>query len=294
MAHFQSAVEILDSLIKSLDNPMKRIPIVDCHAHLTSYEFAEDLGTVLNNAMKMGIDQIICVAETYADCMALLALKHKYPDLIGICCGQHPEKANIETLPEILNFIDDHHDELVGIGECGLDFSPHVLKTQMNQKQEEDEEIIKKEQKLVLKQQIEKAIEYNLPLNVHSRSAGHHAITFLSENGARNVLFHAFDGRASYAKRACAEHENYLFSIPPSVHRSPQKQKLIRSISMEHIVLETDSPALGPIKGVRNEPMNISHSIKYIASIKGMPEDQVRNMTTRNALRIFQRLKLSK
>ena len=231
------------------------------------------------------------MAENYEDCVSLLALKSKYPDLIEICCGQHPACADINELTKIIQFIDDNHEKLIGIGECGLDYTPHVLKQLKETKNVDDDEKIKEEQKLVLKKQIEKAVEYNLPLNVHSRSAGHHTITFLSENGANNVLFHAFDGRPSYAKKACDKYDNYLFSIPPSVHRSPQKQKLIRQLPIDHLLLETDSPALSPIKGERNVPINISYSIQYIASIKNMNENQVRQITTKNALKLFKRLK---
>ena len=267
--------------------------IVDCHAHLTAEDFKEDLDNVLKQAQIAGVSRIICVAENYDDCVALLALKLKYPDLIEICCGQHPANADINELPKIIQFIDEHHDKLIGIGECGLDYTPHVLKALKEAKNVDEDEKIKEEQKLVLKEQIEKAIEYNLPLNVHSRSAGHHAITFLSENGANNVLFHAFDGRPSYAKKACDTHDNYLFSIPPSVHRSPQKQKLIKQVPMDHLLLETDSPALGPVKGERNVPINISHSIQYIASIKNINENQVRQITSKNAMKLFNKLKIS-
>ena len=289
----KKALNILDSLIDTFKSShMDLCKIVDCHAHLTASDFNEDLDKCLEDAMTVGISKIICVAENYEDCVSLLALKSKYPNLIEICCGQHPANVDINELPKILSFIDENHEELIGIGECGLDFSPHVLKNLKDTKSIEDDEKIKEEQKFVLKKQIEKAIKYDLPLNVHSRSAGHHAITFLSENGAENVLFHAFDGRASYAKKACETHDNYLFSIPPSVHRSPQKQKLIQQLPIDHILLETDSPALSPVKGERNVPINISHSIEYIASIKKQNQNQIRQITTQNAIKLFKKLKI--
>eukprot|EP01084_Bolivina_argentea_P062018 113390_1 len=293
MAELKQAADLLDSLIRSFSRDMSLFSIVDCHAHLTSDEFKHDLDLVLQDGMNVGIAKIICVAETYEDCMTLLELKSKYPDLIEICCGQHPANVDINKLPKILSFIDEHHEKMIGIGEVGLDWTPHVLRELKDIRNIDDDEKIKEEQKIVLKQQIEKAIQYNLPLNVHSRSAGHHTITYCSENGAENVLFHAFDGRASYAKKACDAHKNYFFSIPPSVHRSPQKRKLIKQVPMDHLLLETDSPALSPVKGERNVPINISHSIKYIASIKNKNENEIRQITTKNAMRLFKKMKIS-
>ena len=294
MAASTEAEALLNSLIECFSKQTTMSHVIDCHAHLTATEFSLDLDKILEEAKCAGISKIICVAETYNDCVALLQMRSSYPDLIEICCGQHPANADLRELSKILSFIDLNHEELVGIGECGLDFTPHILKALKDIKNVDDDEIIKDEQKKVLKKQIETAIQYNLPLNVHSRSAGHHTITFLSENGAENVLFHAFDGRSSYAVRACEKHKNYMFSIPPSTHRSPQKQKLIKALPIDHILLETDSPALSPIKNERNVPINISYSIQYIASIKGISEQKVKQITTANAVRLFKKLKLLK
>ena len=248
----------------------------------------------MHDAINIGVSSIICVAETYQDCVELLKLKEKYPNLIEICCGMHPANCDINELPKILSLIDKNHDKLIGIGECGLDYTPKILNQLKEIKNINDDEKIKEEQKIVLKKQIEKAIQYNLPLNVHSRSAGHYTIDFLSENGAKNVLFHAFDGNKKYAIKACKNNENYFFSIPPSINRSPQKQSLVQHLPLNHILLETDSPALSPIKGERNIPKNILYSIKHIASITKMTENQIRQITTNNALRLFNKLKLIK
>jgi TatD DNase family protein len=130
------------------------------------------------------------------------------------------------------------------------------------------------------------AQELALPLNVHSRSAGHHTLDLLITCGANRVLMHAFDGKASYAVRAAEQH-GYLFSIPPSVVRSSQKQKLVRLLPLEALVLESDSPVLGPEPGVRNEPANLMHAVRCIAALKGVSEDRVQEITTVNAKRLF-------
>ena len=69
--------------------------------------------------------------------------------------------------------------------------------------------------------------------------------------------------------------------------RSEQKQRLVRHLPLEALALESDSPALGPERGARNEPVNISLVIGQIARLKGVSEDRVREQTSANARRLF-------
>lgn len=81
----------------------------------------------------------------------------------------------------------------------------------------------------------------------------------------------------------------YFFSLPPSIIRSGQ-QRLVKQLPLTSICLETDSPALGPEKQVRNEPQNVRISAEYIAEVKGVSVAEVTEVTTQNAMRLFPRL----
>jgi TatD DNase family protein len=163
----------------------------------------------------------------------------------------------------------------VGIGEVGVDH--WVVK----------DEAERDVQRKIFSRFVALSNELDLPLNVHSRSAGRAAIQLLRERGARRVLLHAFDGKASSAQEGVAA--GYFFSIPPSVVRSPQKQKLVRALPLDRLLLETDSPVLGPDPAGRNEPRNTAVACRAIAQLKDVPPEEVARVTTANARALFPR-----
>lgn len=129
------------------------------------------------------------------------------------------------------------------------------------------------------------AAELDLPLNVHSRSAGRRTVDLLLGCGASRVLMHAFDGKASHAVRAAEQ--GYLFSIPASVVHSRQKQKLVRRLPLESLALETDSAVLGPERGTRHEPANVVAARDVLAEAHGVSAEHVEHVTIENARRLF-------
>ncbi|RXM31808.1 Deoxyribonuclease Tat-D, partial [Acipenser ruthenus] len=211
----------------------------------------------------------------------------RFPGFVLPCLGVHPVQgippqeqrgATMQDLDAAVPLIEKYKDQLLAIGEVGLDFSPRFASTDTQ----------REEQRLVLIRQVEIAKRLNLPLNVHSRSAGRPTINLLKEQEAEKVLLHAFDGKPSVALEGVKA--GYFFSIPPSIVRSGQKQKLVKQLPLEFMCLETDSPALGPEKQVRNEPRNILVSAEYIANVKGVSVEKVMEVTTQNALKLFPKL----
>lgn len=264
---------------------------IDCHAHLSAKEFNDDIDDVICGAKKVGVRVILAVTEFKDEFQKVIELSQRFPDIIVPCVGIHPVQgdpcqkqrpANVEDLDGVAEFVRAHRDELYAIGEVGLDLTPRYFDTELKVHQRQS-------QYDVFAKQIELAKELDLPLNVHSRSAGRPTINFLKEHGASKVLLHAFDGKPSVAMQGVDA--GFYFSFPPSIVRSEQKQKLAKTLPLSHILLETDSPALGTEKQIRNEPKFIQSSCELIAKLKGLSPEHVMVETSRNALKLFPKLK---
>lgn len=247
--------------------------LVDTHTHLCDPAFADDLPEVLERARTANVRAIVVVGETLEDAERNLALARAHPDLLRPAAGQFPTRLDAAEADQILELIRADPSPWVGIGEVGLDY----WKVQ----DEEGREL----QRELFGRFIDEAVERDLPLNVHSRSAGRPTIELLLEKGARKVHLHAFDGRA--AKAELAVEAGYYFSVPPSIVRSVQKQKLVRRLPLSCLMLETDSPVLGPEPDERNEPANVRISAAAIAEIKDVTLEEVFETTSRNAARLY-------
>jgi TatD DNase family protein len=98
---------------------------------------------------------------------------------------------------------------------------------------------------------------------------------------------HAFDGKITAAMAGIEA--GFYFSVPPSIVRSPQKQKLVRHLDLDRLLLESDSPVLGPEREQRNEPCNVWLACEHIAMLKGVSAEEVAHITTSNARSLFPR-----
>jgi TatD DNase family protein len=250
-------------------------PIVDAHAHICDPAFDKDRAEVLARAREAGVGTIVAVGETISDARRNRDLAAVYP-MVKAAAGLYPTILDPDQADEMIHFIRQNRPHLVAIGEVGLDY--WVVK----------EEVQKELQRQILKRFVLLSTELDLPLNIHSRSAGRHAVALLLENNATRVQMHAFDGKAAAALPAVEA--GYFFSIPPSVVRSRQKQKLVKGLPLSCLLVETDSPVLGPEPQTRNEPANLTVCIQAIARIKAIPEKAVRDRVGENTERLYGKL----
>ncbi|KAK0042495.1 deoxyribonuclease TATDN3 [Biomphalaria pfeifferi] len=267
--------------------------IVDVHTHLSDDLLIKDVGEIIQRAVQQNVYSALVVAESKLDFQPILDLHHRYPEFVLPCLGIHPiqnsgkkDEKGIEIKRSVCpsdydgveEWIEKHVDLVGAVGEIGLDFTPRFCPLK------EDKE----NQILIFSKQVQLAERLHLPINVHSRSASKQTIQLLKEIGAHNVLLHAFDGRASTALQGVAY--GFYFSIPASVCRDEQLQKLLKVVPLDHLMIETDSPAISPVKGTVNEPANAVISCEYIAQLKNVDIQTVKHMTTTNAMKLFPKL----
>lgn len=246
--------------------------LVDTHAHICDSAFDDDRAAVFGRAEQAGIRAVIAVGEDIGDARRNLDLAASFP-LLKPAAGLYPTHLDTDAADDMIAFIREHRARLFAIGEVGLDF--WVVR----------EEAARELQRSIFARFITLSRDLSLPLNVHSRSAGRHAVDMLIREGAERVQMHAFDGKISTARPAVEA--GYFFSVPPSIVRSRQKQKLIGHLPLDCLLVETDSPVLGPEPGQRNEPANLMMAVQAIAGIKSVPEKAVMEAVAVNTKRLY-------
>ena len=253
-------------------NNISHYLIIDTHTHLSDPVFDADRMEVIKNSTKSGIIKIISVSETIEDAQRNIEFAKTYHELCP-AAGLYPSHLDFNQLEKMMSFIRENRSKLCAIGEVGLDF--WIIKDASE----------KEIQQKIFSQFIDLSLELDLPLNVHSRSAGRHAVSLLLEKGAQKVQLHAFDGKTSAALPAVEA--GFFFSVPPSIVHSRQKQKLIKQLPLSCLLVETDSPVLGIDPNKRNVPANIFYSIDAIAEIKGIKKEEVVEIVYENTMRLY-------
>ena len=184
--------------------------MIDTHCHLADEAFNNDLDEVITRAKDAGVAAIIVCPEFRCQFDDVLNMSKKYPGFVMPAIGTHPIQAGhisttLEDFQDTDVFVKSHANEIIGLGEVGLDYNPRFLNDKEKEKQIQQDVLLK---------HVQLSKEFDLPLNVHSRSAGKPTINFLLENGATKVHMHAFDGNAKSAKPGIDA--GYYFSVPPS------------------------------------------------------------------------------
>lgn len=239
--------------------------MIDAHAHLQDEAFDGDVFETMRRARDAGVEAVVCASVDFADSVACLELAREW-DRIHAAVGLAPY-SDLSELDAVLQLVEDSPDA-VAVGEVGLDYKYEKRPEQLGP----------------FREQVKLAMELDVPVVVHSRSAGKYALRELEGLGAEKVVMHAFDGSVKHARQGFEL--GYYFSIPLTVSQSRQKQELAREVPVEQLLLETDSPVLNPGKG-RNEPANLLLACNAVAELRGMDPGEVGKLTGDNARRIF-------
>lgn len=255
--------------------------LIETHAHLYLEEFQKDIDEVIKNSVANGVGKIYLPAINSETHNALMDLEMKFPEVCFPMMGLHPCYVKENYLDELLNverWLQKR--KFVAIGECGLDF--YWDKTFI------------KEQYIVLEKQIEWALEYKLPIVLHTRNATQETIDVIKKYKTENLkgIFHCFGGSLEEAHQII-DLGFYLGIGGVVTYKNAGLDKVLKELDVKHIVLETDSPYLTPVpfRGKRNESMHLKIIAEKIAEIMNCSFEDVELETTYNANSIFNQSK---
>lgn len=251
--------------------------MIDTHCHMYSSELAPDLESVMERAEKAGVVKFYLPAIDKSTARQMFAVEDRYPDRCFAMIGLHPCSVTADFKSE-LEFIklNLHQRKFSAIGETGLDFYWDVS--------------FKEQQYEALHEQAQLALQYGLPLVLHTRNAMDETIDAIKHYKGRGLkgIFHCFGGTLSQAREII--NLGFLMGIGGIVtYKNSELPAVLMEVDLAHIVLETDAPYLPPVpyRGKRNESSYLVEVAKKIAAIKGLSLVEVVETTTANAERLF-------
>lgn len=251
--------------------------MIDTHTHLYSDTFEQDIDQVIQRAVSHGVAKFYLPAIDSETHEAMVALEEKYPGRCVSMMGLHPCSVK-ENFREELEICRQwlKKRKFVAIGEIGLDY---YWDTSFKNQQQEAFEI-----------QIGWALEFRIPIVIHSRNSMEETISTIEKYKGRGLrgIFHCFTGDSSQAERI-VENGFYLGIGGVVTYKNGGLDKSLENIGLEHLVLETDSPYLSPVpyRGKRNESSYLVHVAEKLAILKRTTVQEVDRITTANAQNIF-------
>lgn len=253
--------------------------LIDTHCHLYAEEFDTDRDAMLQRAQNIGVQQFYLPG---IDSTAIDGMLKMEADYLGVCfpmMGLHPCYVK-ENYQEELQIVEQwlQKRKFVAIGEIGLDF--YWDKT------------FAAEQLKAFNLQMQWALDYQLPIVIHTREAMQATINAVKPFAAKGLkgIFHCFSGSYETAKEIIGM--NFLLGIGGVVtYKNAGLGEVVSKIDLEHLVLETDAPYLTPVphRGKRNESAYLELVLNKIAEIKNMAVEDVAAVTTTNAEKLFRK-----
>ena len=249
--------------------------LTDTHCHLFYDNLKNDLENVLSRANEMNVTRFICVGTNIKDSKESLSISEDNQNIFS-SVGVHPhdskdiEEGYIEEIYELMEF-----ESMIAIGEIGLDYFRNIS----------DPEI----QKKVFRQQIEVAQDLNRPIIFHNRDSDSDIIEILSDYPEVIGVAHCFSSTIETAN-SLLEMGYYISFSGNITFKNSHLSDVIKTIPMDRILVETDSPYLSPEphRGKTNEPSRVRIVAEKLAEIKNVSFEDIAKYTHENASELFQ------
>ncbi len=252
--------------------------LVDSHVNLHSEKYADDLDAVVEAAREAGVRAMLTISDQLSSTDAIRKISQAH-DFIWRSGGVHPhyakdaEDLSAQTLIDMAG-----EDDVVGIGECGLDFYYEYS----------DREA----QAAVFAEHVAASQETRLPLIIHARDADAEMRKTLEAAMTERTfvpLLHCYTGGPELAEAVLAMGGYISFSGIITFKNAEDVRAVARSAPLDRIIIETDCPYLAPVpkRGRRNEPAYLVHVAEKLAEIRDVEPTVIEKATTENFFRLF-------
>ena len=254
--------------------------MIDTHSHIYEPEFDEDREQVVQRAREAGVDSILLPNINAESIAPMLSMCEHNPGYCYPMMGLHPEDVR-DDYPEILANMKkqllSQDSPYIAVGEVGLDFYW--------------DDTYRGQQLDAFEQQVCWARDFRLPLVIHCRSAHHELVDVMERHRSENLtgIFHCFGGTREEAEQLLS-FEGFVLGIGGVVtYKKSTLPEVLKTIPLERIVLETDSPYLAPVpyRGKRNESAYVAETLRRVAEIYERSPKEVEEVTSNTAKQLF-------
>ena len=251
--------------------------MIDSHCHLDHEPLFSDLSNIIKRSKDVGIEKLLTISTSF-DSFSKIKEIVKQDEIIYGTIGIHPHESekDIIKLDEIIkNF--QENDKIIGIGETGLDFYYNN-----SDKEKQISSFIR---------HIEASIKTNAPLIIHSRNAEKETYDILNDYKDKNlkILMHCFTGSKKFSEKLLMLNAYFSASGIITFKNANELQDTFKSLPLDKILIETDSPFLAPVpnRGKKNEPSFIDFTATKLAEIKEISKSKLIKITTSNFNKLF-------
>lgn len=247
--------------------------IFDAHAHYDDKWFDEDRDVLLSSMPENGVSYIVNASVNIATAHTAIGYAERYPFMYA-CVGIHPE--NLEGLAE--DYLGQltallRHPRVVALGEIGLDYHWDIEKPL---------------QQRVFEEQLRLAKELDVPVVIHDREAHGDTMELLRKYRPKGLM-HCFSGSVEMLKEVMKLGLYISLGGTVTFKNARVPVEVAAAVPLDRLLLETDAPYLSPVpfRGKRNDSSNIACTAQRIAEIRGMDPQELVNITTENAKRMY-------
>lgn len=253
--------------------------LIDTHTHIYGPEFEQDREDVIRRAKECGVAHLILPAVDESSVEQMRCMAGKYKGYCSRAIGLHPEEVRVDYERQLQFVVEElKTKEYVAVGEIGIDL--YWDKTYQIQ------------QEKAFVKQVEWALEYNLPLIIHTRNSLTRTLQLLQPYKGPNLrgVFHCFTGSVEEAE-AISDMGNFMLGIGGVLtFKKSTLPQTLEQVPLQKILIETDAPYMAPVpcRGKRNEPAYLQHLVPVLTQIYNCDENTLCHTLKQNTQAIFQ------